>query len=495
MLAGFVLALSNFMVVLDLTIANVSVPHISGDVGVSLDQGTWLITSYAVAEAICVPLTGWLAQRFGAVRVFLMAMLGFGLFSLLCGVSQSLGMIVACRIGQGLCGGPIMPMSQTLMVRVFPPERRAGAMALWSMTMTLGPAMGPILGGLISDGLSWHWIFFINVPISLLISFAGYMLLTPVETETRKVPIDKVGLGLLVLWIGCLQVMLDIGRDRDWFADPEIVALAVTAAIGFCVFVIWELTDEHPIVDLKVFRHRGFSTSVITLALCFGAYFSGVVVVPQWLQTTMGFTATRAGFITGLSSLGAVTMSPVVARLMVRVDPRALISFGAAWMGLMALARTRWTSEADMVSLAWPMFALGLGIPFMFIPLTSMSLASVKPAETASAAGLQNFMRTMALAFSTSTVLTIWSNSTTSTREMLVGRIHPDTAQSALARLGLGAEQATNYISALVDKQASTIAVDHAFLVAGCVMLLSSAVVWLTPRIVLNSASLPPGGH
>ncbi|MDE0946806.1 MAG: DHA2 family efflux MFS transporter permease subunit, partial [Sphingobium sp.] len=216
-LAGLVLALSNFMVVLDLTIANVSVPHIAGNLGITPDQGTWIITSYAVAEAICVPLTGWLAQRFGVVKMFIWAMIGFGIFSVLCGLSMSLTMLVACRIGQGLCGGPIMPMSQTLLLRIFPPDQRARAMGLWAMTTLLGPAMGPIIGGYISDNWSWHWIFFINVPIAILCVTAAMALLRPVETETARLPIDRMGLFLLVFWIGCLQIMLDIGRDHDWF--------------------------------------------------------------------------------------------------------------------------------------------------------------------------------------------------------------------------------------------------------------------------------------
>ncbi|MFP5433071.1 MAG: DHA2 family efflux MFS transporter permease subunit, partial [Alphaproteobacteria bacterium] len=272
-LAGLVLALSNFMVVLDLTIANVSVPHIAGNLGITPDQGTWIITSYAVAEAICVPLTGWLAQRFGVVKMFIWAMIGFGIFSVLCGLSMSLTMLVACRIGQGLCGGPIMPMSQTLLLRIFPPDQRARAMGLWAMTTLLGPAMGPIIGGYISDNWSWHWIFFINVPIAILCVVAAMALLRPVETDTARVPIDRMGLFLLVFWIGCLQIMLDIGRDHDWFGDPLIVILAILAVIGFAAFIIWELTEEHPIVDLRIFRHIGFTSGVFSLALGFGAYF------------------------------------------------------------------------------------------------------------------------------------------------------------------------------------------------------------------------------
>jgi DHA2 family multidrug resistance protein len=297
----------------------------------------------------------------------------------MCGLSLSLSMLVICRLGQGLCGGPIMPMSQTLLVRVFPPEKRGMAMGLWAMTTTLGPACGPIIGGSISDNMSWHWIFFINVPIAVICTMLGYRFLKAVETETRIVPIDKVGLGLLVFWIACLQVVLDTGRDLDWFASPRIVVLTVMAVIGFCIFVIWELTEEHPVVDLRVFRHRGFSTTCVIMALSFGSYFAGVVAVPQWLQATMGYTATTAGMVTATSAVCAMICSPLAARLLGKVDPRGLICFGTAWMGLMTLARAGWTSGADFFALAWPMGLLGFGIPLMMIPLTTVSLSSVRP--------------------------------------------------------------------------------------------------------------------
>jgi DHA2 family multidrug resistance protein len=495
MLAGLVLALSNFMVVLDLTIANVSVPHIAGNLGISLDQGTWIITSYAVAEAICVPLTGWLAQRFGAVKCFIMAMIGFGVFSTLCGMSLTLGMIVVCRIGQGLCGAPLMPMSQTLMLRVFPPEKRGIAMGLWAMTTLLGPAFGPIIGGYISDNFSWHWIFFLNIPIAIACTAAAYVLLTPIETEIRKVPMDVVGLGLLIFWIGSLQVMLDIGRDHDWFGDPKIVALAIMAAVGFVAFLIWELTEEHPVVDLRIFRHPGFTYSVITLALCFGAYFASIIVIPQWLQSAMGYTATDAGLVIAFTSIASLLTSQIAARLIGKVDARLMVSLAVFWLGVMAVVRTGWANNADFWTLSMPQILQGFAMSFFMIPLTALSMSSVEPHETASAAGLQNFLRTMAIAVATSLALTVWGDATRVAHNDLADKLQPDEALAKLNAAGMGQEQARQVIGNLVDQESIMLAVNHTFMVTAVVLFIASAVVWLSPKPKKPVSTPPPSGH
>jgi MFS family permease len=292
---GIVLALANFVAVLNMTIANVTVPNIAGALGAGSSQGTWVITSYAVAEAITVPLTGWLAGRFGAVRLFCVSVVLFGVFSLLCGMSTSLGMLLGMRVLQGMAGGPLLALSQTLLLRIFPKEQSMQAMGLWAMTTLLAPVVGPVLGGWLCDNYSWPWVFLINVPMALLFGLIAWILLERYRDPTVIKPVDKIGMILLVIWVAALQIMLDEGKDKDWFSSLEIRVLAITAAVGFVSFLIWELTEKNPIVDLRVFRHRGFSSCMLVLALAFGAFFGLNVLTPQWLQFNMGYTTTWAG--------------------------------------------------------------------------------------------------------------------------------------------------------------------------------------------------------
>jgi DHA2 family multidrug resistance protein len=490
--AGLALASVNLMVVLDMTIANVSVPHIAGNLGISPSQGTWVITSYAVSEAVCVPLTGWLAQRFGSVRVFILSILGFGLFSVLCGLSPTLGMLVACRIGQGLSGGPLIPLTQTLLMRIFPPEKRASAMGLWAITTLVGPALGPILGGWISDNWSWHWIFFINVPVVLFSAGVTYSFLRDVETPTEKLPIDRIGLGLMILWISALQIMLDIGREHDWFADPTVLTLGLFAAIVFVVFVIWELTEEHPIVDIRVFRHRGFTINALTLSFGFGAYFAGIVVIPQWMQLSLGFTATWAGVATAFTGMAGLMVGRFAPILITKMDARIVLSGALIWAGGATLLRSNWTSGADFWTLALPQLIMGFGMPFFFVTATSMSLSAVPQKELASAAGLQNFLRIMAIAVSTSIVMTYWNDQARVMGSDLAGKLNPDMPGGTVA--GFSAEQSRALMAQLVDREALTIATDKVFLLAGLLMWLIAAFVWFAPK-PKRPAGPMTGGH
>jgi DHA2 family multidrug resistance protein len=495
MLAGFLLAISNFMVVLDMTIANVSVPNIAGGLAVSPNQGTWVITSYSVAEAIMVPLTGWLAQRFGAVRVFVLGVIGFGICSALCGLAPSLPFLVLFRVMQGLCGGPIMPMSQTLLMRIFPPAQRGQAMGIWAMTTVVAPIAGPILGGTVCDNIGWPWIFYINVPVAALCGFFAYRVLGSHDTPTEKKPVDIVGLGLLIAFVGSLQIMLDKGKELDWFDSSTIVVLAIVSAISFASFLIWELTSPNPIVDLRVFRHRGFTGAVITIGLTYGAFFSSIVLVPLWLQTNMGYTATWSGYVTAFGGVLAVVMSPIVPILMKRFDARALVSFGVLWLGGVALIRAGLASNANYWAIALPFLAQGFAMPFFFIPTNQLALSSVLPSEMASASGLSNFLRTMSAAFATSLITTLWENAGARNHVALAGRLnHPEMVTNTLTASGMSPMQALTQLDNMVQSQAVMVATDQMFLLTSLVFVVAAAMVWLAPKAKPVDMS-QAGGH
>jgi DHA2 family multidrug resistance protein len=481
--AALALALANFVVVLDTTIANVSVPHIAGGLAVSPTQGTWVITSYAVADAITVPLTGWLAARFGSVRWFVISLVGFGLFSFLCGVAHSLPLLVLFRVLQGLAGGPLMPLSQALLLRIFPGQRAGRGLAIWAMTTTAAPIFGPILGGLISDNWSWPWIFFINLPVVGLCIFGVVQLVAPFETKIEKQKIDVVGLGLLVLWVGAFQIMLDTGHEHDWFASTQVVVLAIVAAIGFAMFLIWELTDPHPVVDVGIFRHRGFAAGSLAIALTFGAFFAQVVLTPLWMQQVLGYTATNSGYVVAWLGLFAVLLSPVAARMIGKIDLRITVSAGILWLAAMSVLRARWNTEADYWALALPHILQGAGMPFFFVGVTALTLGSVPQKLVVSAAGLMSFMRTLSGAIGAAIATTAWDNSTRVARSELASNLNePARAMSLLESSGLSLEQARAAIDRIVEVQAATLGAIHIFLAAALVFVIAAAVLWVAPR-------------
>jgi DHA2 family multidrug resistance protein len=493
--AGGLLAISNFVVVLDTTITNVSVPNIAGGLAVSPSQGTWVITSYAVAEAIMVPLSGWLAQRFGAVRLFVASMIGFGICSALCGLAPSLGFLVLFRVLQGICGGPMMPLSQTLLRRIFPPQLQSAALGLWAMTTVVAPIAGPLLGGALVDGVGWPWIFFINVPVAIVVAVLVWRALARHETATQRIPVDFTGLALLITWVGAMQIMLDKGKDLDWFDSPFIVSLAVIAVVGFVAFLIWELTDAHPVVDLRVFRHRGFAVSAVVMSITFGSFFSTVVLLPLWLQTNLGYTATWAGRATAFQGVLAVVMSPIVARLTIKQDSRLLVCIGVLVLGLATLWRSTFTTDTDFVRIVLPQLAQGFAIPFFFIPLMTVALGSVLPRETTSAAGLLTFMRSTAAAFATSITTTNWENIATARRDDLAGSLNgAQSMLDTLTRAGATAGQALRQLDAMVQTQAVMLATDRVFFVTSFVFLLAAGCIWIAP-LGKRLAAPAGGGH
>lgn len=481
--AALTLAMANFIAVLDMTIANVSVSTIAGGLGVTNSQGTWVITSYAVAEAITVPLTGWLAARFGAVRVFVTSMALFGLSSALCGFANSLGMLVGARILQGLAGGPLMPLSQTLLLRIFPKEKAAAATGLWAMTTLIAPIMGPILGGYLCDTVAWPWIFFINVPIALVCAWFAWGLLKRYEHALERAPIDIVGLGLLILWVGALQIMLDEGKNQDWFASTEICVLAVTAVVGFIAFLIWEMTEKHPIVDLRVFRHRGYTMSLVTLVLAFGGFFGINVLTPLWLQNNMGYTSTWAGMATAWSGVLAVMIAPGVAALSAKADCRKLVFIGVFWMGLTTFWRSFGLTDMTYWQISIPILLMGLGMPLFFVPVTGLALSSVEEAETASAAGLMNFVRTLAGAFATSLVTTSWEDRIKLNHADLSATLDA-TGESVQTMLNSGMDMETvrANMDQMVMSQSTMLSTNQLFFLIAVILIVAACTIWLAPK-------------
>ncbi len=480
-LAALMIAAANFIAVLNMTVANVSVPSIAGALGAATSQGTWVITSFAVGEAVTVPLTGWLAARFGAVRLFTSSMILFGVFSTLCGLAPSLGVLVVMRVLQGLCGGPLMPLSQTLLMRIFPREKVAAAIGLWSMTTLIAPVIGPILGGWLCDEFSWSWAFLINSPIAIGFGFYTWRLIKRYQDAPRRKPIDRVGMALLVVWVAALQLMLDEGKNLDWFASTQIVTLAVIAAFGFAAFLIWELHEPHPIVDLRVFRHRGFTVSVVTISLTFAAYFAASVLTPLWLQSFMGYKATNAGMTTAWTGVSALLVAQTVARS--RRDPRQIVFMGVVWMGLITLWRSIATTDMSYWDIALPLMALGLGMPCFFIPSTGIALGSVDPKEVESAAGLMSFLRTLSGAFATSIVTTAWSDQTTRHHAELVGLSDSDgSLRATLEQGGMSADAARQTLDYLITSQGVMLSTNEIMTAIGVIFLGSACLIWLAPR-------------
>ncbi len=483
-LAALFLALANFVVVLDITIVNVSLPHIAGGLAVSPTEGTYIITSYAVAEAITVPLTGWLALRFGTLRVFVVCIFLFGFCSAFCGVTTSLGGLILGRILQGLAGGPLMPLSQTLLMQIFPKEKQGTALGLWGMTTLVAPILGPIIGGYISDVWSWHYIFLINIPIAFACGISCNRLLKAFETQTEKTKTDYVGMALLFFWVAAFQLMLDEGKSHDWFESPYICLLAVASFIGFVVFIIWEITEEHPVIDLRVFRHRGFSLSVLVVSVAFGCMFGSVVLLPLWLQSYMGYTAISAGFVSAAMGVLAVFMAPVAASLAEKMDPRRIVFAGVLLMGLVTFYRSAATTDVTSTYLAVPLLFQGIGMPLFFIPLTALALGSVDPKETASAAGLMNFIRSLSGAFATSIVTTSWENQMKIMRTDMVGNIaSPQEMAKILGHPGPAGQEAAKYVlENLLQEQAVMLATNQIFLIVSLTFGISAALVWLIPK-------------
>ena len=478
------IAAASFMEILDMTIVNVSVPAISGSLGVTTSEGTWAISSYMLAAAIMQPLSGWIARRFGEVKTFVTSIVLFMVLSAVCGQASTLPMLVGARLVQGLVSGPMQSVAQAVLLRNYPIERRGMALALWSMVIMIAPISGPILGGWITDNLSWPWLFYINLPVGAFSAVATWSIMRRRESKTVKLPIDAVGLALLVIGVGSLQFMLDNGNERDWFNSPMILAAAATALVALTFLIPWELTDNHPVVDLHLFGRRNFLIGCISLGLAYFAFMGVNIVFPLWLQTTVGYTATWAGLAVAPVGLLGLVLAPIVGRNMMRLNLRLAASFAFSIFAIAVFWTATLNDTASFIQFATPRFVQGIGIVFFFLPLNQIILSGVASNDLASAAGLSNFVRTMSGSFSTAITVWIWNRRTDYHHAVLTEHISNSAQawtqyQGQLAAHGIHGIGASAFADQVINGQALTLGVNDVYYMVGTLFVLLIPFVWL----------------
>jgi MFS transporter, DHA2 family, multidrug resistance protein len=479
------IATASFMEILDMTIVNVSVPAISGSLGVTTSEGTWAISSYMLAAAIMQPLTGWIGRRFGEVRTFVTSILLFMCFSALCGLATSLPMLVGARLIQGLVSGPMMSVAQAILLRNYPIERRGMAIALWSMVIIIAPIFGPIIGGWITDNLSWPWLFYINLPVGAFSAAASWSILRHRESKKVKLPIDAVGLTLLVVGVGSLQFMLDNGNEKDWFSSPVIVIAGLVSVISVSFLIPWELTDKHPVIDLHLFERRNFRVGTLVIGVAYFALSGVNVIFPLWLQTTVGYTATWAGLAVAPIGLLALVAAPLVGRNMNRLNLRLAASFAFVVFAFAIFWAATLNDTASFSQFATPRFLQGLGIAFFFLPLNQIMLSGVPPSDLASASGLSNFVRTMSGSIATALTVFLWNRRTDYHHAVLTEHVSNSAGawtqyQAQLNDHGVAGTGAFQYVDQVITSQAMTLGVNDVFHVLGWMYLLLIPFIWLT---------------
>ena len=485
-LGAFAVALATFMNVLDASIANVAIPTLSGDLGVSVDEGTWVITVFSAANAVSIPLTGWLTQRLGQVKLFTGAILLFVIASALCGLAPSLPVLLAARVLQGVAAGPLIPLSQALLLTTFPKEKSGSALSLWAMTATVGPIVGPALGGWITDSYSWTWIFYINVPVGLFAAAAVWWIYRARETPTHHLPIDTVGLLSLIVWVAALQIMLDKGKDLDWFHSPVICVLGVIALIGLAFFVIWELTEDKPIVDLRLFTGRNFLGGTIAISVAYAIFFANLVILPQWIQVYLGYRAVDAGLVTAPLGIFAVILAPMMGKLMMKMDARLLATFAFVGFAIVFFMRSLYTTDIDQYALILPTLLQGIPTALFFVPLTAIILSGLPPEKIPAAAGLSNFVRVFAGAVGTSLLANSWNNRTILHHARLIEQVSgynpnfTDAISYTQSTLEVGASNALAFVEHGLGAQAAMLGINDVFWVSSIIFVLIIPLIWVT---------------
>ncbi|MGH9480483.1 MAG: DHA2 family efflux MFS transporter permease subunit [Terriglobales bacterium] len=438
--------LSTFLEVLDTSVVNVSLPHIAGSLSATIDEATWVLTSYLVANAIVLPITGWLANQFGRKRLLIMAVTGFTATSFLCGIAPTLPMLVLFRVLQGATGGALQPISQAVLLETFPPKDRGKAMAFWGLGIVCAPILGPTLGGWLTDAYSWRWVFYINLPIGVAsILMTQLFLFDPAYIKPSKGKVDFWGLGMLAVGISALQIMLDKGQEADWFGSHFIVALAVTAAVMLTGFVLWELRIKNPIVHLRVFKDRTYATGVFLMTLLGFVLYGSLVLLPIFLQTLLNYTAVAAGIWTAPRGVGALIFMPITGLLLSKKwDPRILLGAGLLTGAYSLYAFSGFNLSSGTWDIFWPQIIQGAAMAFIFVPLTTVTMDPVPNQEMGNATSLFNLMRNLGAGAGISTVTTMVARR---------GQFHQARLGEQLTAATPGVQQMLNSLKAMMMRQ------------------------------------------
>ncbi|HYK60349.1 MAG TPA: DHA2 family efflux MFS transporter permease subunit [Bryobacteraceae bacterium] len=385
-----------FMEVLDTTVVNVSLPHIAGNLSATIEEATWVLTSYLVANAVILPITGWLSNHFGRKRLLMFSVVGFTASSFLCGAAPTLPLLIVFRLLQGACGGSLAPLSQAVLLEAFPPEARGKAMGFWGLGIVVAPVLGPVLGGWLTDSYSWRWVFYINLPVGILSIFMVQMFVfDPPYIRRSEAGVDWWGIGMLTVWIGALQVAFDKGQELDWFSSRFIVILVAIAIVFLIAFVVRELMAEHPVMNMNVFRLRSYSAGVFLMTTLGFVLYGSIVLLPIWLQTLLGYPATTTGFTMAPRGLGSMIGMPLVGIFVSRFDPRKVLA-GGLLMGAASTWRlSQLNLDAGFWDLFWPQAIQGFGLGMVFVPLTTIAMNPVPREAMGNATSIYNLMRNL----------------------------------------------------------------------------------------------------
>ncbi len=483
-IATIAVALATFLIVLDYSIANVSLPYIAGDLAVSADQGIYVITSFAIGSAIILPVSGWLTKRLGLIRLMLLSLMGFTLLSFVCGISQNIAMLVIARFLQGMAAGPLVPLSQSIIVMIFPPAKKATALAFWSTVTVTAPILGPILGGWICYDYSWPWIFFINVPLGLFSWIAIRALLKGYDTERVSQPTDWVGLILLAIGVSTLQFMLDKGQQYDWMHSPIIRTCAVASALAFFTLIPWELRHRTPLLELSLLKIRSYTLSIVFIAVAYAIYFGSVVLIPLWLQQNMGYTPTWAGLAVAPIGILPFLFSNLIGTWVKKRGSITPLLLSFFMFALSCFATAFLTTAVDIWHIGFSRFLLGAGLLLFIVPLFSLSIQEIPSEKLPSATGMFHFVRAMVGAIGTSLFTTLWERRTIYHSSIVganVSEFQQPTrdALATLAQQGLQGEQAHGVLYELVNQQSALLAINDCFYVMGWIFLALSLVLIL----------------